>query len=404
LEQQYLNYYWTYRSISFKNGFTSQNGLSDENKVELFELLTTIRKKNPKASIKTYATAIFRKIELSARKKLLDECFDKTGVYLNIIDHNLENFYLEKALTGKSKMAEPVLLINIGGGSTELVVMYGDEAIERKNIGVGVGTVLQKFKTINKDSSEVGLNKVIDFVNEQLPTLENKVKTGFYTGGELNYMQLTGYKLEANTLFKDSNHPSIISTKNFAKRNSAIYTQVTIKELEQLMPKSPAWMHGARACSALAQAICEKYGIEFLIPSNANLIDGVVQQEFKYVTLSGSFRKHLDYILKIKKKLEKTGAQILSPRFTKPKNPGEEFVVFAGEEGLSPLQLERHHLDSIDKSDALIVCDKDGYVGASALIEIGCANALGKRIIFVETPKEFKLNTLPAEIGLLCLG
>ena len=62
--------------------------------------------------------------------------------------------------------------------------------------------------------------------------------------------------------------------------------------------------------------------------------------------------------------------------------------------------LERHHLDSIQKSDALIVCDPEGYVGASALIEIGYANALGKRIIFTEKPQEFMLNTLPHEIGL----
>lgn len=91
---------------------------------------------------------------------------------------------------------------------------------------------------------------------------------------------------------------------------------------------------------------------------------------------------------------------MLSPKFTEPKNPGEQFVVFAGEEGRSPLELERHHLNSIIDSDALIVCDPQGYVGASAMIEIGLANALGKRIIFIEKPAEFMLYTLPAEVGL----
>jgi len=67
---------------------------------------------------------------------------------------------------------------------------------------------------------------------------------------------------------------------------------------------------------------------------------------------------------------------------------------------MSPLELERHHLSSIANSDALIVCDPEGYVGASALIEIGFANALGKRIIFTEKPEEFMLNTLPADVNL----
>ena len=92
---------------------------------------------------------------------------------------------------------------------------------------------------------------------------------------------------------------------------------------------------------------------------------------------------------------------MLSPRFDAPKNPGQEFVVFEDEEGLSPLELERHHLNMINSCDALIVCASNGYVGASALIEIGYAQALGKRIIFTEQPTEFMLQTLPAERGLL---
>lgn len=159
-------------------------------------------------------------------------------------------------------------------------------------------------------------------------------------------------------------------------------------------------MHGARACSAIAEAITKKYNIDFIIPSDTNTVDGIVNHEFRYVTLSGSFRKHLEYILKIKHKLENHGAIILSPRFSKPKNPGEEFVVFDGEEGMSPLDLENYHLSSIEKSDVLVICNKDGYVGSSALIEIGYAQKLNKRIIFTEYPEEFMLGTLPAEFGL----
>jgi len=278
--------------------------------------------------------------------------------------------------------------------------MFGKEAIETKNIEVGVGTILAKFEGINDKVSKVALKKVVEFAKEKLPPLQNKVKLAFYSGGELTYMQLAGYKLQNNKLFNDKDHPSFISFNDFAKRNKEIFNKVTLAKLEALMPDNPKWMHGARACSALAQAICEKYEIQTIIPSNSNLIDGVVRQEFRYVTISGSFRKHLDYILKIRKQLVEKGVEVLSPRFTEPKNPGEEFVVFGGEEELTPLQLERHHLDSIAKSDALIVCDPEGYVGASALIEIGYAHFLGKRIIFTEKPEEFMLNTLPAEAGL----
>lgn len=388
------------RSISFKDGFDPEGGISVSSKKELFELLDSVKEENKECQIKTYATGIFRNLINETRVSFIDECFTRTGLFFNIISQDLENFYLEMALVGKCLLNEPILLINIGGGSTELVVMYGKEAVERKNINLGVGMVITRFPSINEDISKVSLQEVVNFVKENIPDLSNKVKIAFYTGGELNYMQLANYPLKLNKLFIDNDHPFLISADDFSKRNEDIFEKVSLKELESFMPNDPKWMHGARGYSAIAQAICEKYQIKTIIPSNSNIINGVVRQEFRYVTISGSFRKHLDYILDIKGTLENQGTKVLSPRFTEPKNSGEKFVVFTGEEGLSPLELERHHLSSISKSDALIVCDPEGYVGASALIEIGFANAIGKKVVFVEKPEEFMLNTLPAEIGL----
>jgi len=388
------------RTIPFKDGFDSEGGISDLAKKELFELIDSVKEENKSLPIKIYTTGIFRKLTDAARISFIDEFFERTGLLFNIISQDLENFYLEMALAGKCQLNEPILLINIGGGSTELVVMYGKEAVERKNIDLGVGAINTKFPQINEEMSKITLQEAINFIRENLPDLSNKVKVAFYTGGELNYMQLASYVLKPNRLFKDNDHPSLISVVDFSKRNKEIFEKVFLKELESLMPNNPKWMHGARGCSAIAQAICQRYQIQTIIPSNSNIINGVARQEFRYVTISGSFRKHLEYILKIKERLEARGTKVLSPRFTEPKNPGERFVVFTGEEGLGPLELERHHLNSISGSDALIVCDPEGYVGASALLEIGFANAIGKRIIFIEKPEEFMLNTLPAEIGL----
>jgi len=388
------------RTIPFKDGFDSEGGISDLAKKELFELIDSVKEENKSLPIKIYTTGIFRKLTDVARISFIDEFFERTGLLFNIISQDLENFYLEMALAGKCQLNEPILLINIGGDSTELVVMYGKEAVERKNIDLGVGAINTKFPQINEEMSKITLQEAINFIRENLPDLSNKVKVAFYTGGELNYMQLASYVLKPNRLFKDNDHPSLISVVDFSKRNKEIFEKVFLKELESLMPNNPKWMHGARGCSAIAQAICQRYQIQTIIPSNSNIINGVARQEFRYVTISGSFRKHLEYILKIKERLEARGTKVLSPRFTEPKNPGERFVVFTGEEGLGPLELERHHLNSISGSDALIVCDPEGYVGASALLEIGFANAIGKRIIFIEKPEEFMLNTLPAEIGL----
>lgn len=295
------------RSIFFKENFDPEGGISPESKKELFELLDSVKEQNKDALIRIYATGIFRKLAPATKTSFIDEVFLRTGLYFNIISQDLENFYLEKALTGKCNLKEPLLLINIGGGSTELVVMYGDEAIERKNLDIGVGTILTKFPQINERISKIELEDVTNFVKEKLPVLDNKPRIAFLTGGELTYMKITEYPLKNNTLFEDEDHPFLIEIEDYKSKNKEIYKKITLEKLENLMPENPKWMHGARAFSGIAQAICEKYNITKIIPSDSNLINGVIRQEFRYVTISGSFRKHLDYILKIKKELEMGG-------------------------------------------------------------------------------------------------
>ncbi len=265
------------RTISFKDGFDPEGGISVPAKKELFELIDSVKKENQGSQIKIYATGIFRKLVNETRTCFIDEFFERTNLFFNIVSQDLENFYLEMALVGSCSLDEPVLLINIGGGSSELVVMYGEEAIERKNIDIGVGAINTKFPEINNPLSGVDIKEVIKYVNNALPVLSNKVRTAFYTGGELIYMTLAKYPLVKNNLFEDNDHPSLISVADFTKKNKDIFEKTKLQELESLMHENPKWMHGARGCSAIAQAICEKYKIKTLIPSDSNIINGIIR-------------------------------------------------------------------------------------------------------------------------------
>jgi len=388
------------KSFNFKEGFNPKLGITEKVRQEFFDYITKITQKYENVPLKIYATALFRKCAVDVQRSLTDEFFRKTGHLFNIISHDLEGHYLETALAGLYALNSPLLLINIGGGSTELVVIENGSVKERHNLDLGVMTVLKDFPCLNDSLSAHKLDEVIGSIRNRMPMTNYKTPNAIYNGGELTYMRLADYKLKKNDLFEDGNHPNKISLEDFSAKNQDVFHSITLKQLEDLMPKDPLWMHGARACSAIAQTVAKHFGVSHIIPSDSNMAHGISRQEFRNVVLSGSFRKHLDYILKIKKQLSAHNIQVLSPRFDEPKNPGQEFVVFEGEEGLSPLELERHHLNMIDKSDALIVCASGGYVGASALIAIGYAQALGKRIIFTERPSEFMLQTLPAEFGL----
>lgn len=267
------------KSIHFKKNFTKKD-LGKDDKQELINFVLGLQKYHPKTIIKTYATSIFRKLSTEAKEDLIETLFSKTGVLLNIIDQTTESIYLQIALTGKYKTRKNIMLINIGGGSAELVILKNNLPIERKNIKLGVGTINSMFPEINEQISKVRLDKITATVKKQLSALQNKCDTAFYTGGELRYMQLAKYPLKSNKLFRDKEHPSIITLNTFAEKNEKIFEETKLKDLENLMPENPKWMHGARGCSALAQAICDKYNIKTIIPSNSNLMHGVVRYEF----------------------------------------------------------------------------------------------------------------------------
>ncbi len=265
-------------SIFFNEGF-SDEGISLKNEEMLIKFLQELKETYSGFSVSIYATAVFRKLSSEASKRLGKKIYEKTGLSFNVISHEMENFYLEKALLGKFDLDESVLLINVGGGSTEFVVARNGESIEKKNVDIGVGVLLKKFLGVNDEISSIDKKVIVDFVEGELPELDNKVLKAFYTGGELNYMQLANYPLVKNVFFDDVAHPSVIGFADFAMKNEEIFSKIKFQELESMMPESPKWMHGARVCSALVEAICKKYEIEYIIPSNSNLIDGVYSCE-----------------------------------------------------------------------------------------------------------------------------
>ncbi len=384
------------RSFHFKKYANADGLLSDEIINELLTYITELVEKNV-INTKIIATGIFRKIPADQQQFIIDTCFVKTKCYFNIISHEMEGQYLNKALSAMCPTDHTVLLLNIGGGSTEIIIKQNNKPDVTVNVELGVGNIIEKFPGVNEETSTTSLDTVTEYIKTLLPKIDSIADYAIYNGGELHYMKLAEYNLAKNVSFTDSDHPLEISLKDFSQKNFEIFNSISLTSLEELMPNDPKWMHGARACSAIAQAVCEKYSVTKIIPSDSNTVHGYVRLPLRNVTLSGSYRKHLDYIIDIKTYVEKLGMTVLSPVLTSPKNPGETFVIFHGEEGLSPLALERKQLVAIKHSDALIVCCPGGYVGASALIEIGYALAHNKLVLYTETPDEFMLNTLPHE-------
>jgi hypothetical protein len=300
------------KTFDFKEGFESSYGLSDINKEKMYAFFEElhVRFSFTHCNTKLYATGIFR--EITNKQVFVAEFYTRTHLLFNIVAHDLEAFYLEKAWIGKHANKSNLLIINIGGKTTELIIYNHGNIVDRKMLSIGVGTILKKYPLINEKYSPVSLSEIVDYVRDELPQTKNNIDTAVYTGGELTYMQVAGYALQENIVFSDEKHPFMIKSNDYYAQNERVFSKITITSLKNMMPNNPDWMNGARACSALSQAICTQYGVEIIIPSDSNLIDGVNTQEVRSVVICGDYSKHSELIAQLISRLENQGIDVLN--------------------------------------------------------------------------------------------
>ncbi|MCL1785598.1 MAG: hypothetical protein FWG39_00410 [Alphaproteobacteria bacterium] len=256
------------KSILFKNGFTPELGVDDENVQLMLRHLLSLD--IPPA--KTFATGIWREIP-AAQAEYLDSVFAPMG--FNIISHEQEAEYLKRA-ADLDFGGKKVMIINMGGKTTEIVSRKGDTA-EIKTIKVGVADLLNAFPEQNEEISAAKLEDMEKFVDEKLAdeVFDTDYDFAILTG-ELRFQKLTDYPHSKNKSFKDANHPVQQSLSDFIRGTEHIFYELTYTQLRELMPKNPNWMSGARAGAVLPLAVFRRANIDCIVPSDLNLINGVI--------------------------------------------------------------------------------------------------------------------------------
>lgn len=159
-------------------------------------------------------------------------------------------------------------------------------------------------------------------------------------------------------------------------------------------------------CLNIIKSDLEQFYIEKgLKKSNEkNIINGIVQQEFRKVVICGSFQQNMQEIGDIIEILNKRNIQVLSPWTMDivPESLGTDFILLEGQELVNDRDAWRHkydHMNKFKKADAIIVCNPEGRIGKGTMFEFGFMVAYSKRIIFTNEPKNLSIP-FPYEIGL----
>lgn len=106
------------------------------------------------------------------------------------------------------------------------------------------------------------------------------------------------------------------------------------------------------------------------------------------VSLLGSLNKQLEYIKEQAIYLKENGYEILAPQISGIKTEENSFIIFESDISNDPITIETDFIENCLKSENIIVCDKDGYIGNTVMFEIGYLLAKNKHIEFLQSPSE----------------
>lgn len=266
-------------SIYFKNDFDAEKGISESNSKELCEYFEKIKNKYNLKYYNTniYVTGIFRNLVQERKQELVKLFNDKFDLHFNIISHGIENYYLGKAMQNDYN-GKKVLIINMGGKTTELVTFVGKDITNTKNINVGVADLLNSFDKVNEKYSGNTLEEMEQFITDKLNdvVLDKDYDCAIFTGGEERFELLAGFNLVENNLFNDNIHKYMLSLDDYVAGTEKVLYNMSLDELHALMPSNPKRMDGARSGAIIPLVLFKKANVKWIIPSDLNLINGVI--------------------------------------------------------------------------------------------------------------------------------
>ena len=225
------------------------------------------------SEIKLFGTGVTR--EASNFKDFAARIREEAGLELERLSGKDETELIFKAvLAGFLKKDIDLTVVNAGGGSTG-IVFGGAEGCQSYSLPIGISDLNERFLgeyPISESQYQSMKTHVLNIIKQ---IIKKPKKSGImvYTGGELDYMLITGFPLEDFNL--SLAHPKKISLQKFASYAKKM-RKMTLAELRSFLPANPNWMNGAIASNTILETMAEYCGAETIIPSNKNLNDGVL--------------------------------------------------------------------------------------------------------------------------------
>ena len=179
------------------------------------------------AEVKAVTTEAIR--QASNGQEILNAIEKETAVKFEIINGVDEAKYALTAAKNRlellGKKPKSFMLVDIGGGSTELIFHYGGEKSFSKSFKVGIVTVTQRFKSVPEisDAMPVLMNPLRQYYNEVV-SLHGEVETFIATAGTPTTIAAMKLGMEYETYDAQKIHGTVLTQKDLVQQLSTLIT------------------------------------------------------------------------------------------------------------------------------------------------------------------------------------
>jgi exopolyphosphatase / guanosine-5'-triphosphate,3'-diphosphate pyrophosphatase len=167
----------TKKSVKLGEGGLTHNKIAPQafqRGIHTFNEFVDIAKEYRAETIKAFATSAVR--SSINGPDFVKTILEQTGIIIQVINGDTEAQYIFKGVNLTiDKIDQPVLIMDIGGGSTEFILAQGEQVIWKKSFDLGAARLLQEFKPHDPMTAEE-VQKVKDYFKEVLQPLASKLK------------------------------------------------------------------------------------------------------------------------------------------------------------------------------------------------------------------------------------
>lgn len=226
--------------------------------------------------IKVASTEAFRKAKNS--QDIIEKIKNETGLDVEVISQKREAELFWKGVIGDFPKKTRIAAIDVGGGTVQFAYGTKEKLEEILLLDTGVFRLKEDLNLSDPftgNDIENFENKIIDAIRELNVKLGSDVPLVHGSSEVINFYDELKVPFEKSYLSK--NHPHKVSLDTTWK-NYEMFKKMNISQRKRLTPSLPGYAHGAVLGLANVLLIAQKTGIEYELPSNANITDGLIQE------------------------------------------------------------------------------------------------------------------------------